>query len=120
MDDETAWIIKKMFKLAREGWGTQRIKTEFERDKIPTPSWWNRERGLRNYYKRFEDDNIDDGSYVWNVTTIKKMLTKPAYIGSIASQRSICAFKLGWMGYRSPEEWIVVENTHEALVDIET
>lgn len=120
IDKETAWIIRKIFAHARDGWGTQRIKTELERAKIPNPSWWNRQRGIRNYYARFDSGESAESCCTWNLTTVKKMLMQQAYIGNIASQKNICAFKLGWMGYRPPEEWIVVENTHEPIIDRET
>lgn len=120
IDEETEWIIRKIFAHARDGWGAQRIKTELERAKIPNPSWWNRQRGIRSYHTRFDTGEIEEGCCTWNLTTVKKILMQPAYIGSIASQKNICAFKLGWMGYRSPEEWIVVENTHEPIIDHET
>ena len=119
VDEETAWIVRKIFAWAKEGWGAQRIKTQLGKERIPTPTWWNRERGLRNYYGRFEQ--VDEGDiYTWNLTTIKKILTQPAYIGAVANQKNVTKFKIGWMGYRPMEDWVIVEGMHEPIVDRQT
>ncbi len=47
------------------------------------------------------------------------ILANPVYIGTIASQKSDYKFKVGWLGYKDPEDWIVVENMHEPIVDRE-
>ena len=100
-------------------WGAQRIKTQLGKEHIPTPTWWNRERGLRNYYGRFEQDDGSD-IYTWNLTTIKKILTQPAYIGAVANQKNVTKFKIGWMGYRPMDEWVIVEGMHEPIIDRQT
>ena len=119
VDEETAWIVRKIFAWAKEGWGAQRIKTQLGKEHIPTPTWWNRERGLRNYYGRFEQDDGSD-IYTWNLTTIKKILTQPAYIGAVANQKNVTKFKIGWMGYRPMDEWVIVEGMHEPIIDRQT
>lgn len=119
VDEETAWIVRKIFAWAKDGWGAQRIKTQLGKEKIPTPTWWNRERGLRNYYGRFEQTD-DSDIYTWNLTTIKKMLTQPAYIGAVANQKNISKFKVGWLGYRPMDEWVIVEGMHEPIIDRQT
>ena len=53
------------------------------------------------------------------VQTIKEILSNPVYVGAIASQKSDWRFKIGWMGDKKPDEWVVVENMHEPLVDRE-
>ena len=41
----------------------------------------------------------------------------PVYTGAIASQKTEYRFKIGTIGSKRPEDWIVVEGTHEPLVD---
>ncbi len=48
---------------------------------------------------------------------IKDILINPVYTGAIASQKKEYRFKIGTIGEKKPEEWIVVENQHEPLVD---
>ena len=51
---------------------------------------------------------------------IKDILMNPVYTGAIASQKKEYRFKIGTIGEKKPEEWIVVENQHEPLVDRKT
>ena len=115
VDNETEWIIRKIFNLAMSGYGVQAIRRRLQDEKIPAPTWWNRKKGLRNKYTKFEK-NIDGGEYIWDCTTIKEIIENPVYIGNIASQKSNYKFKVGWIGDKPQEEWIIVENTHEPII----
>ena len=48
---------------------------------------------------------------------IKEILMNPVYTGAIASQKTEYRFKIGTIRDKKPEDWIVVEGTHEPLVD---
>jgi len=41
----------------------------------------------------------------------------PVYTGAIASQKKDYRFKIGTIGEKKPEDWIVVEGQHEPLID---
>ncbi len=57
------------------------------------------------------------GRFIWDFTTIKEILENPVYIGSIASQKSQYKFKMGWLRDKSSEEWIIVSDCHEPIID---
>ena len=57
---------------------------------------------------------------MWDFSVIKDILMNPVYTGAIASQKKEYRFKIGTIGEKKPEEWIVVENQHEPLVDRKT
>lgn len=120
IDEETAWIVRRIYELARNGHGTNHIRRRLEEEKIPCPTWWNRKRGLRNKVTKFELEDPENGRFVWDFTTIKEILANPVYIGTIASQKANYRFKTGWIGDKKPEEWICVENVHEPLIDRDT
>ena len=88
--------------------------------KIPCPTYWNRVRGLRNVSTKWEKKDPVNGRYIWDFTVIKDILMNPVYTGAIASQKKEYRFKIGTIGEKKPEEWIVVENQHEPLVDRKT
>ena len=48
IDEETAPIVRLIFGYALNGHGPNYIRRRLEEEKIPCPTWWNRERGLRN------------------------------------------------------------------------
>ena len=41
----------------------------------------------------------------------------PVYTGAIASQKKDYRFKIGTIGEKKPQDWIVVEEQHEPLID---
>ena len=120
IDEDTAWIVRIIFDYARNGDGPNRIRRKLENEEIPCPAWWNRHKGLRNHYSKYEKEDPERGKYIWDFTSIKGILTNPVYTGAIASQKTFYRFKIGWMGDKKPEDWIVVDNVHEPLVDRDT
>ena len=117
IDEDTAWIVRKIFDYARNGDGPNRIRSKLEKEQIPCPAWWNRQKGLRNHFSKFEREDPERGRFIWDFTAIQGILSNPVYTGAIASQKTMYRFKIGWMGDKKPEDWIVVENMHEPLVD---
>lgn len=119
-DEDTAWIVKLIFGYAREGFGPNYIRRRLEDQEIPCPAWWNRKKGLRNKFTKFELADPESGHLIWDFTTIKEILQNPVYIGAIASQKQVYKFKTGWLKDKQPHEWLVVEDMHEPLIDRDT
>ncbi|XBX05515.1 recombinase family protein [Enterocloster clostridioformis] len=117
VDDETAPIVRLIFGYALDGHGPNYIRRRLEEAKFPCPTWWNRQRGYRNVYTKWEKKDPENGKYIWDFSVIKDILMNPVYTGAIASQKKEYRFKIGTIGEKKPEDWIVVEGTHEALVD---
>ncbi len=117
IDETTSHIIKIIFTYALEGYGTGAIRRRLYERKIETPTWHNRQKGLRNKYTKFEKEDPVNGRYIWDETTIKAILSNPVYIGHIASQKVNYKFKLGYISDKSKDEWIIAENMHEAIID---
>ena len=56
--------------------------------------------------------------YSWAKTTVYQILSNSVYLGKLVSQRyTTRSFKDKRIVERPPEEWVIVENTHEPLVD---
>ena len=66
---------------------------------------------------KWEKQDSEHGRFMWDFSIIKDMLINPVYIGSIASQKRYYQFKTGNIGDKKPDEWVVVENCHEPIVD---
>lgn len=108
IDEEVKPIIERMFNLALEGKSPRQIANIFSDEHIPTPSVYaNLNRGMRS--TAYE---------LWCPRTIEEMLINQTYIGNLTQGRRK---KLGYKSkkeIRTPkEEWIIVENTHEAIID---
>ena len=116
IDKETAPIVRQIFEWALEGRGPNYIRRRLEENKVPCPTWWNRQRGLRNTQTKWEKQDSENGRYMWDFSVIKDLLMNPVYTGAIASQKKNYRFKIGTISDKRPEEWIVVENQHEPLI----
>ena len=117
VDEETAPTVRQLFAWALEGHGPNFIRRRLEEQKMPCPTWWNRQRGLRNTFTKWEKQDPEKGRYIWDFTVIKDILTNPVYTGAIASQKKEYRFKIGTIGEKKPEDWIVVEGQHQPIVD---
>ena len=80
--------------------GERFCKEQFpgHQEKIPCPTWWNRERGLRNTRTKWEKKDPENGRYMWDFSVIKDLLMNPVYTGAIASQKKDYRFKIGTIG----------------------
>lgn len=117
IDEETAPFVRLIFNYALEGRGANFIRRKLEEQKVPCPTWWNRQRGYRNTMTKWEKKDLENGKYVWDFSVINDLLRNPVYTGTIASQKAHYRFKIGTIGNKKPEEWIVVEGQHEPIID---
>lgn len=120
IDEETAPYVKQIFEWARDGHGTAFIKRRLEEQKVPCPTWWNRQRGFREHYTKWEIQDPENGKYVWDETVIGDMLINPVYYGAISGQKKNYKFKIGVLSDKKPEDWITVENMHDPIIDQDT
>jgi len=120
IDEETAPIIRRILAYARDGHGPNYIRKKLEEQKIPCPTWWNRERGIRNHFTRWELKDPENGKYIWDFSVVKDIIRNPVYIGAIASQKFDYKFKIGVIGEKKADQWIVVDNCHEPIIDLDT
>lgn len=119
VDEETAPVVRLIFRYALEGHGPNYIRRRLEAGKHPCPTWWNRVRGLRDTRTKWEKKDPENGRYVWDFSVIKDLLMNPVYMGAIASQKKDYRFKVGTIREKKPEAWIVVEGQHEAIISPE-
>ena len=115
-DEETRWIVEKIFDMAAHGMGAAKICGYLNKNNIPTPSQLHYNRnGEYDYFVNNGKDNI------WSNAYIKKMLSNEVYIGhSVHYKVGTVSFKNRKVESKPVEEWFKVENTHEAIISTET
>ena len=115
IDEETRWIVEKIFEYASHGWGAAKITRTLREEKVPTPGWLNYTRygTFANIYA----DAPEEKSWAWTISQVKSIVHDEVYIGnSVHGQQTTISYK-NKKRIRKPEEfWFRVENTHEALV----
>lgn len=114
-DEETRWIVEKIFDMAAHGMGAAKICGYLNKNNIPTPAQIHYGRnGEYDYFVNNGKDNI------WSNAYIKKMLSNEVYIGhSVHYKVSTISFKNRKIEAKPEEEWFRVENTHEPLISME-
>ena len=118
IDEETRWIVEKIFDLAVHGAGAARITRILVNEKVPTPGWINYKRDgtFANIYAGAPEEK----AYAWTITQVKTILKDETYIGnSIHNKQTNISYKNKKRIRKPKEEWFRVENTHEPLVSKE-
>lgn len=105
IDTNIAYIVRRIFELYSEGNGFQRIATILDNDNIRTPSQY-----MNMSYQR----------ETWSPKSIKSILINEAYIGNTVQNKcTSISYKIKKKRKKNPEEYIRVENTHEAIISKE-
>lgn len=122
-DDKTKWIVdepaaeivRKIFNLCMNGYGPSQIAKRLREEKVLTPAAYWQSIG------RTTNLPTPENPYRWVADTISTMLEKKEYLGHTVN------FKTYKQSYKSkkklhnPEEkQLIFENTHEAIVDVDT
>lgn len=114
IDEEAAEVVKRIYHLCLEGYGTSQIAKILEGDRVLTPRAHWVKNGLYNY-------EMPENPYKWVPDTIATMLPKKEYLGHTVN------FKTHRKSYKSkkkienPEsEQMLFKNTHEAIIDLDT
>lgn len=115
INPETAPIVREIFKMAAQGKRPVDIARILNERKIPSPAVYkckiNPHLELDNYTKRRE----------WTGSNIQKMLKNIVYIGNTAQHKtSKISFKSNTTILNDRKDWIIVENTHEPIIDKHT
>ena len=109
-DEEAAEVVKTIFRMFLEGYGTMQIADYLSEQKIPIPSDYNkRNRGTKS---------ITYG--LWAQSTVRFILSNEVYTGTvIQGKRKKISFKSKKFVDVPEEDWIRVPNMHEAIVSQE-
>ncbi len=118
IDEETRWIIEKIFDLAVHGAGAAKITKILYAEKVPTAGWLNYTRygTFANIYENADEEK----SYTWTIGQVKNILKDETYIGnSVHGKQTNISYKNKKKVRKAETEWFRVENTHEAIISKE-
>ena len=111
IDEEAAPTVRRIFAMALDGISCRQIAAALNEEGVPTPAaycGWNMGR---------------KGPYTgrWSSERISEMLQNETYIGSMVQGRQVkISYKSKKCLHQERENWVVVENTHEPLIDAES
>jgi len=113
---ETAPVVKRIFQMCAEGMGPSYIARVLENDKIYTPTMYE----FKRTGTRLTGLN-EELPYSWSVRTITDMFENVIYLGHTLNLKTEnISYKDHRKRIRPKDQQVMIENTHEAIVNQET
>ena len=116
IDEEAAEVVKEIFRLAVQGNGPSKIATILTDRKVLNVTSYKNSKGIPNTHSK---DNI--APYWWDWSVVSDILSRQEYLGHTVN------FKTGRKSYKNkksfinpPSKWVIIKDTHEAIIDQET
>ena len=113
VDDEAAQVVRRVYSMTLEGFGTEQIATQLEKDGVLTPRAYWLTKGIKRPGKGKQHPPTK-----WNSSTITKILSLQEYCGDILN------FKTYSKSYKNKkridndrENWVVFQDVHEAIIE---
>ena len=117
IDEYAANIVRKIFRLYLEGNGKAHIASILSSENILIPSLYKTRVLQQNYY----NSKLKDTTKTWCYQTVHMILNNQTYLGKMVQHKDIKISYKDKKKRRLPkEQWIVVDNTHEPIIDQET
>lgn len=114
VDEVAAPIVKDIFNMCVAGKGPSQIAKSLMSKGIPTPSEHFKALGVGSA-KPSEQPGF------WQQRTIADLLTRQEYLGHTVNFKTRKkSFRDKRTVWNDPSEWVIFENTHEAIIDQET
>lgn len=112
-DEATAPVVRQIFQWRAEGMSVTRIAKKLNDSGIPSPSAYLYNTGVCKTEKY--------NGAIWQIQAVKNILTRQVYIGHMVQGTKRQSFYENRRQYKKPpEEWVIVENTHEPIIDRDT
>lgn len=119
VDEETAKVVKQIFDLYLEGYSIKRVAYILTESQISTPTVYKKSLGYN--YKNPKADSASSKLGVWGTTTVRNILTNNTYVGILTQGKEKKLSYKSKKVIKTPEsEWVIKENNHEAIIDINT
>ena len=112
INKEQASIVKRIFDLSLSGLSFYKIALILTNEKVKTPA---------SYYDFEWKNNYKYNYGVWNAKTIRDILTNRMYTGDLVqNKRNKINYKVKKIVKNNPNNYVVVESSHEPIIDKET
>ena len=113
VDDEAAKVVRRVYSMTLEGFGTEQIAAQLEKDGVLTPRAYWLTKGIKRPGKGKQQPPTK-----WNSSSITKILSLQEYCGDILN------FKTYSKSYKNKkridndrENWVVFQDVHEAIIE---
>jgi putative site-specific recombinase len=117
VDEEAAEVVKSIYHwFVNEGYSKMGIAKRLNQMGEPNPEAYKKKKGFK-----YNNPNSDKNDGLWSASTIVRILQNEVYTGVMVQGRNrVISYKVHKQINVPEEEWFVVPNTHEAIIDRET
>lgn len=115
VDPVAAPIVQRIYRMAMEGKGPYQIANILSNEHIEIPAYYHQKLGI-GLWKTREIKS----PYRWGSSTIVHILTNPSYLGHTCNFKTRKHFKDKKSHYVDQDQWIIIKDTHEPIIDQET
>ncbi len=114
IDPVAAVIIRRIFDEFAAGDSGRHIATQLNNENVDSPRAY--------HYKQLGKCNPNQSeSMTWGSNTIMQLLKNQVYIGHmVQGKRQVASFKTKQRRFIPTDNWIVVEDTHEPIINLDT
>lgn len=113
VDEEAAMNVRRIYGMTLEGLGTEQIATRLSEEQILTPMAYWLQKGVKRPGK-----GKQRGPYMWNSSTITKILSLQEYCGDILNFKTYSkSYKNKRRLENDRENWVIFKDAHEAVVE---
>ncbi len=113
VDPEAAEHVKNIFAWFLEGMSKNAIVHKLNDSGILCPAAYKASKGMK-----YKNPNAKSGNPLWCAMTVSNILKNRFYVGDMVQGRyRVKSYKIHVQETVPEEEWFIVENTHEAIID---
>ena len=113
VDDEAAQVVRRIYSMTLEGYGTEQIAAQLEKDEILTPRAYWLKKGIKRPGKGKQQPATK-----WNSSTVTKILSLQEYCGDILNFKTYSkSYKNKKRLENDRENWVIFKDVHEPIIE---
>ena len=113
VDDEAAQVVRRIYSMTLEGYGTEQIAAQLEKDEILTPRAYWLKKGIKRPGKGKQQPATKQNS-----PTVTKILSLQEYCGDILNFKTYSkSYKNKKRLENDRENWVIFKDVHEPIIE---
>lgn len=113
VDEEAAQVVRRIYSMTLEGFGTEQIAAKLSEEQILTPRAYWLKKGVKRPGKGKER-----GPTMWNSSTVTKILSLQEYCGDVLNFKTYSkSYKNKKRLENDRENWMIFKDVHEPIIE---
>ena len=113
VDEEAAQVVRRIYRMTLDGYGTEQIAASLEQDGILTPRAYWLKKGIKRPCKGKEQAPTK-----WNSSSVTKILSLQEYCGDILNFKTYSkSYKNKKRIENDRENWVIFKDVHEPIIE---